>query len=101
MSKLPKIKRERLYSERDRENLRWLWARYLKQKTPWLLLVLLMILVQGLVYQQFLSMTESGLRVIFDSGSTRDLVMVCIVVFVLFAVRGLMSYLVPRITIWV
>lgn len=101
MSKLPKLKRERLYSERDRENLRWLWARYLKQKTPWLLLVLLMILVQGLVYQQFLSMTESGLRVIFDSGSTRDLVMVCIVVFVLFAVRGLMSYLVPRITIWV
>lgn len=101
MSKLPKLKRERLYSERDRENLRWLWARYLKQKTPWLLLVLLMILVQGLVYQQFLSMTESGLRVIFDSGGVRDLVMVCIVVFVLFAVRGLMSYLVPRITIWV
>lgn len=101
MSKLPKLKRERLYSERDHENLRWLWARYLKQKTPWLLLVLLMILVQGLVYQQFLSMTESGLRVIFESGGVRDLVMVCIVVFVLFAVRGLMSYLVPRITIWV
>ncbi|PVA10061.1 ABC transporter ATP-binding protein [Pelagivirga sediminicola] len=101
MTHAPKTKRAPLYTERDRENLRWLWTRYLRQKAPWLLLVLGMILVQGLVYQQFLSMTESGLRVIFDSGSVGDLVMVCIVVFVLFAVRGLMSYLVPRITVWV
>ncbi|WP_113911023.1 ABC transporter ATP-binding protein [Roseovarius dicentrarchi] len=101
MSKTPKPKREPLYSERDRINLRWLWTQYLRKKAPWLIVVLLMILVQGFVYQQFLSMTESGLRVIFESGSVADLVTVCIVVFVLFAVRGLMSYLVPRITIWV
>ncbi len=101
MTKPAKTKREPLYSDRDRENLRWLWANYLRQKTPWLGLVLLMILIQGLVYAQFLSMTESGLRVIFDSGSIADLVEVCVVVFVLFAARGLMSYLVPRITIWV
>ncbi|MCQ0091664.1 ABC transporter ATP-binding protein [Roseovarius sp. M141] len=101
MTKPPKTKRTALYTERDRENLRWLWSRYLQKKAPWLFVVLGMILVQGVVYQQFLSMTESGLRVIFDSGSVADLVMVCIVVFILFAVRGLMSYLVPRVTIWI
>ncbi|SEK67195.1 ABC transporter ATP-binding protein [Roseovarius nanhaiticus] len=101
MSKPPKLKRAPLYSERDKDNLRWLWTRYLRQKAPWLFVVLGMILVQGVVYQQFLSMTESGLRVIFESGSVADLVQVCIVVFVLFAVRGLMSYLVPRVTIWI
>ncbi|MEI4260614.1 ABC transporter ATP-binding protein [Roseovarius sp. D0-M9] len=101
MSKPPKSKRAPLYSERDRDNLRWLWVRYLRQKAPWLFVVLGMILVQGVVYQQFLSMTESGLRVIFESGSVADLVQVCIVVFVLFAVRALMSYLVPRVTVWI
>ncbi len=101
MTKPLKTKRAPLYSERDRENLRWVWSRYLRQKAPWLLLVLGMILVQGVVYQQFLSMTESGLRVIFDSGSMADLMQVCVVVFILFATRGLMSYLVPRITIWI
>ncbi len=101
MTKPPKPKRAQLYTERDRENLRWLWSRYLRQKAPWLFVVLGMILVQGVVYQQFLSMTESGLRVIFESGSVVDLVMVCLVVFILFALRGLMSYLVPRVTIWI
>jgi len=101
MSKPPKRKRDPLYSERDKANLRWLWARYLRQKLPWLFVVLGMILVQGVVYQQFLSMTETGLRVIFDSGSVADLVKVCLVVFILFAVRGLMSYLVPRVTVWI
>ena len=101
MTKPKRTKREPLYTARDRDNLRWLWSKYLRQKLPWLLLVLLMILVQGVVYQQFLSMTESGLRVIFDSGTVSDLVWVCGVVFFLFAVRGLMSYLVPRVTVWV
>ncbi len=94
-------KRAKFFSERDRTNLRWLWTNYLRQKSPWLLVVLVMILVQGVVYQQFLAMTESGLRVIFESGGVQDLVMICIVVFFLFAVRALMSYLVPRVTIWV
>ncbi len=101
MTKSRQPKRAPLYTERDRINLRWLWSCYLRQKLPWLILVLLMILAQGVVYQQFLAMTENGLRVIFDSGTLADLVQVCVVVFFLFAVRGLMSYLVPRITIWV
>lgn len=96
-----KAKSSKFFTERDRTNIRWLWAQYIRQKAPWLLVVLLMILVQGVVYQQFLSMTESGLRVIFESGGVQDLVMICIVVFLLFAVRALMSYIVPRVTIWV
>ena len=88
-----------LYSPQDRDNLRWFWRNYLKQSTPWLALVLAMILVQGVIYQQFLSITETGLRVIFDSGAVRDLITVCLVVFGLFALRALMSYLVPLITL--
>lgn len=90
-----------LYSATDRDNLRWFWGKYLKKRAPWLLLVLVMILVQGVVYQQFLSITENGLRVIFDKGTAHELAMVCLAVFFLFAVRGAMGYLVPRITIWV
>ena len=59
-----------------------------------------MILIQGAVYQQFLSLTESGLRIIFESGSVGDLVEICLVVFGLFFVRGLMSYLSPRLSVW-
>ena len=92
-------KRQKLYTEQDRDNIRWFWRNYLKDKAPRLFLILGMILIQGLVYQQFLSMTESGLRVIFDSGQTRELAMVCVVVFFLFAVRGLMSYLVPLVAV--
>ena len=88
-----------LFSIRDRQNLRWFWGRYLRHRVKWLLVILLMILVQGLVYQQFLAMTESGLRVIFESGAVRDLVIVCITVFGLFTLRGLMSFLVPIVAI--
>lgn len=99
MSDKTRPKRQPLYSPADRDNLRWLWRRYIRRRAPWLGLVLAMILIQGLVYQQFLSMTESGLRVIFESGALGDLVMVCVGVFFLFAVRGLMSYLVPLISV--
>ena len=92
-------KRGPLFSARDRENLRWFWSLYLRHRAKWLVAILAMILVQGLVYQQFLAMTESGLRVIFESGAVRDLVLVCVVVFGLFAVRGLMSFLVPIVAI--
>lgn len=92
--------RRPLFTPRDKENIRWFWENYLKQKSPWLLLVLGMIMVQGLVYQQFLSLTEDGLRVIFDSGAISDLMRVCAIVFALFTVRGLMSYLVPRLSVW-
>ena len=80
-----------LFSEQDRDNIRWFWHNYLKRRSPWLLLVLGMIIVQGFVYQQFLSLTETGLRVIFESGAARDLVRVCALVFVLFATRALMT----------
>ncbi|MEM7731290.1 MAG: ABC transporter ATP-binding protein [Pseudomonadota bacterium] len=92
-------KRGPLYSPKDRENIRWFWRHYLKKHTGWLALVLLMILIQGLIYQQFLSLTESGLRLIFEAGSVRDLAMVCAAVFGLFALRGLMSFLVPLVTV--
>jgi len=89
-----------LFSEQDRKNLRWFWDNYLKSKSPWLLVVLGTVLIQGLVYQQFLALTENGLRVIFDSGSAWELARVCLFVFLLFAVRGVMSYLTPRLSVW-
>lgn len=89
-----------LFSKKDRENLRWFWDNYLKSKSPWLLVVLGTILVQGVAYQQFLALTETGLRVIFESGSAWELARVCLIVFLLFAVRGVMSYLSPRLSVW-
>jgi len=91
--------RARFFSHEDRDNLRWFRARYLKGKTAWLLLVLGMILVQGVIFQLFLSITEDGLRVIFDSGKARDLGVVSAAVFGLFSGRAVLSYLVPRITL--
>ncbi len=89
-----------LFSAQDRINLRWFWDNYLKSKSPWLLVVLGTVLIQGVAYQQFLALTESGLRVIFESGSAWELARVCAIVFMLFAVRGLMSYLTPRLSVW-
>ncbi|MCR9146131.1 MAG: ABC transporter ATP-binding protein/permease [Rhodobacteraceae bacterium] len=99
MSDTKKAKRQPLYSEADRDNMRWFWRLYLRKHAGKLLIVLGLILVQGLVYQQFLAMTESGLRVIFESGAMRELIMVCVVVFVLFTVRGVVSFLAPMITV--
>ena len=93
--------RARFFSAQDRDNLRWFRARYLKGKTAWLLLVLGMILLQGVIFQLFLMITEDGLRVIFDNGKARDLGMVSAAVFGLFLARAVMSYLVPRITLWI
>jgi len=89
-----------LFSDKDKDNLSWFWTNYLKEKSPWLLVVMGMILVQGLVYQQFLSLTESGLRVIFENGDLDELFKVCLFVFGLFAMRALVSYLVPRLSTW-
>jgi ATP-binding cassette subfamily B protein/subfamily B ATP-binding cassette protein MsbA len=96
----PKPKRRPLFTPQDRTNLRWFWREYLRDKSWWLLAVLGMISLQGLVYQQFLSLTESGLRVIFDSSDLVQLARICAVVFFLFATRALLSYLVPRIAVW-
>lgn len=88
------------FSSKDRENISWFWIKYLKAKTPWLILVLVLIAVQGAVYQQFLVLTEDGLRVIFDSGSINDLVWVCGIVFALFTTRAVISYIIPRLSVW-
>lgn len=96
--KEPKEKRP-MFSVQDRDNIRWFWDNYLKSKTPWLFLVLGMITIQGLVYQQFLALTEDGLRVIFDSGAMSDLLKVCAVVFGLFTTRAIISYLIPRLSV--
>lgn len=98
-SELPR-ERHRFFSESDRENIRWFWHQYLKDKSLWLLLVLGMIFVQGAVYQQFLALTETGLRVIFESGGLSDLLRICAIVFGLFFIRGLMSYISPRLSVW-
>ncbi|MFC6640199.1 ABC transporter ATP-binding protein, partial [Sulfitobacter sediminilitoris] len=89
-----------LFSDQDRDNLRWFWRGYLKAKTPWLFLVLGMVMVQGLVYQQFISLTETGLRVIFENGDIGGLVRVCFMVMGIFTMRALMSFLVPRVSVW-
>ncbi|QIE43763.1 ABC transporter ATP-binding protein [Meridianimarinicoccus aquatilis] len=93
-SKLP------FFTPQDLVNIRWFWNNYLVQRTPWLLIVLGLILVQGVAYQQFLSLTESGLRVIFDEGVITDLIQVCAIVFGLFTVRAVTSYVVPRLSTW-
>jgi ABC-type multidrug transport system fused ATPase/permease subunit len=92
--------RRPMFTEEDRENILWFWNGYLKKRTPFLFVILGMIAVQGVVYQQFLSLTESGLRVIFEDGAFADLLRVCAVVFVLFSIRALMSYLVPRLSVY-
>ena len=89
-----------MFSPQDRDNIKWFWRLYLKDKTPWLIVVLVMVSLQALVYQQFLSLTENGLRVIFEDGSIQKLVQVCAVVFLLFVTRGLLSYVVPRLSVW-
>ncbi|WP_166486314.1 ABC transporter ATP-binding protein [Jannaschia sp. CCS1] len=89
-----------MFNQQDRQNLRWFWQSYLRSKSIWLLIVLGMVSVQGLVYQQFLQLTESGLRVIFEDGSFRQLALICAYVFFLFAVRAALSYLVPRLSVW-
>lgn len=99
MSQTAKKKRNRFFSEADKDNIRWLWTNYIRKHLGKLGLAFALVLTQGLVYQQFLAMTENGLRVIFDDGQMQDLVWVCLVVFVLFTVRGLVSFLVPLITI--
>lgn len=94
-------KRRAMFTPVDRDNIRWFWDNYLKSKAPWLFAVFLMIVAQGFVYQQFLALTEDGLRVIFEDGNIGDLVRVCLMVFGVFAFRGVMSYVVPRVSVWI
>ncbi len=95
--KKPK-ERSRTISTRDRQNIQWFWQRYLKEKTPRLLLIFILAVSQGVVYQQFLSLTDKGLRVIFTDGNLKDLFWVCCMVFLVFSYRGIMSFVVPRLS---
>lgn len=95
-----KSKRRPLFTPQDRLNLRWFWREYLRDKSLWLLGVLAMISAQGVVYQQFLQLTENGLRVIFESAELLQLARICAIVFFLFVARAVLSYLVPRISVW-
>ncbi|MFL2794107.1 MAG: ABC transporter ATP-binding protein [Paracoccaceae bacterium] len=70
----------------------------MRSRVVWLIVVSILILIQGLVYQQFLVLTETGLRVIFESGSYKDLIWVCLAVFIIFSVRAVMSFLIPTIS---
>ena len=96
----PETGKKPLLSTRDRANLSWFWRSYLRRRTGWLIAVFAMLGAQGLVYQQFLALTESGLRVIFENADFGQLLRVCATVFGLFAARAALSYLVPRISVW-
>ncbi len=89
-----------LFNDQDKDNISWFWTKYLKQRAPWLGLVMVMILIQGFAYQQFISLTESGLRVIFDDGRVSGLIKVCGMVLAIFSIRAVMSYWVPRLSAW-
>ena len=89
-----------LFTSQDKDNIGWFWHGYLKEKTLWLGLVFGMILVQGFVYQQFIRLTEDGLRVIFESGTVASLIQVCFMVLAIFLVKAFMSYLIPRLSAW-
>lgn len=89
-----------MFTSQDVDNIKWFWRNYLKDKWPWLMFVLGMVMAQALVYQQFLALTENGLRVIFEEGSLFQLVKICGFVFVLFGTRAFLSYITPRISVW-
>lgn len=89
----------KFFSEKDKSNITWFWRRYLKRKTPWLGLILAMVLLEGFVLQKFLAITETGLRVIFEQGDTMDLLWICLVVFLIFMVRALVSFVVPTLSV--
>ena len=89
----------KLFSEKDKSNIAWFWRRYLKRKTPWLGLILALVLLEGFVLQKFLAITETGLRVIFEQGDIIDLLWICLVVFLIFMVRALVSFVVPTLSV--
>ena len=88
----------RFFSKRDKKNLTWFWQSYMRARAKWLVLVLLLIIFQGFVYQQFLVLTESGLRVIFSSGTFSELIWVCLAILIIFTVRAFTSFVIPTIS---
>ena len=92
------ILKYKFLSDQDTENIKWFWNNYMRSRVGWLVLVSVLIIFQGLAYQQFLVLTETGLRVIFESGSYKDLIWVCLAVFIIFSIRAIMSFLIPTIS---
>ena len=88
----------RFFSERDKKNLSWFWQNYIRARSKWLILILLLIIFQGFVYQQFLVLTESGLRVIFSNGTFSELIWVCLAILIIFTVRAFTSFVIPTIS---
>ena len=70
----------------------------MRSRAKWLVFVAMLIIFQGFVYQQFLVLTESGLRVIFSSGQFSDLIWVCLAILLIFSVRALTSFVIPSIS---
>ena len=88
----------KLFSKRDKSNLSWFWTNYMRDRSVWLLLVFILIIFQGLVYQQFLVLTETGLRVIFKTGTFEELIGVCLAILGIFSVRAFTSFVIPTIS---
>ena len=71
----------------------------MRARAKWLIFVLILIIFQGFVYQQFLVLTESGLRVIFfSSGTFSELIWVCLAILIIFTVRAFTSFVIPTIS---
>ena len=70
----------------------------MRARAKWLILVLLLILFQGFVYQQFLVLTESGLQSFFSSGTFSELIWVCLAILLIFSVRAFTSFVIPTIS---
>ncbi len=87
--------KSKLFSPQDKQNLSWFFKRYLKPYAWQLMFIFVLIVVQGVVYQQFLSLTEKGLRVIFEKGSVTELARICAITLGIFLFRALGSYLIP------
>ena len=88
----------KLFSEQDTQNLKWFWSNYMRARAKWLILVFVLIIFQGFVYQQFLMLTENGLRVIFSSGTFSELIWVCLAILLIFSVRAFTSFVIPTIS---
>ena len=80
----------------SRNNLRWFWQGYIKEKIFGVVVLFVLVISQGGVYQQFLSLTDRSLRVILENGALTDLIWICVMVFCVFAYRGVISFVVPR-----
>lgn len=89
------------FSAQDKENLNWFWGTYLRPKTKWMMIIFVLVFLQGLVFQQFLELSENGLRTIFDRGDVSKLIWVCAAVFGLFTFRGIASYITERMSVWI